>query len=384
MSRNNLFLQSFNGDFPFNLDFTIKHHVIFPVNTPIFECAIVLDNYDRHFTQVFLGSRLIPVRMKLLFELSGENPTLPCAEIECVATVTDLRPQVAVAECSYPQETRRLAMTHVVLEYLGECAPDIGSFKHLLSDISITTNHPFAGRAKLVHEGCQEVHPCSQREFERLIGTMISGPVRLIDPVEEFRAIISRDRCYFGRVMYRIDRGGYDSRNPGRREFFHPGVMMPRMARTLVNLSLCGAENTLLDPFCGTGGILIEAGMLGIRALGSDFDPLMIRGSAGNVRESNLLLADTTCLPLRERTMDAVVTDFPYGQSVCIKKADTMERLYHDSLDEISRVLNLGCRAVVVTHQDISGIAEHHMTVLQHHTQRVHKSLTRHILVLRK
>ena len=121
--------------------------------------------------------------MKLLFELSGENPTLPCAEIECVAAVTDSRPQVAVAECSYPQEARRLAMTHIVLEYLGECAPDISSFKHLLSDLSLTTDKPFAGWAKMVHEGCQEENPCSQREFERLIGTMISGPVRLINPV---------------------------------------------------------------------------------------------------------------------------------------------------------------------------------------------------------
>jgi len=38
----------------------------------------------------------------------------------------------------------------------------------------------------------------------------------------------------------------------------------------------------------------------------------------------------------------------------------------------------------VVTHRDISAIAEQHMTVLQHHTQRVHKSLTRHVLVLKK
>ena len=83
--------------------------------------------------------------MKLLFELSGENPTLPYAEIECVATVKDTRPQVAVAECPVPAAARRLAMTHVVLEYLGECAPDITSFRHLLSDLSLSTDQPFAG-----------------------------------------------------------------------------------------------------------------------------------------------------------------------------------------------------------------------------------------------
>jgi tRNA (guanine10-N2)-dimethyltransferase len=147
-------------------------------------------------------------------------------------------------------------------------------------------------------------------------------------------------------------------------------------------LSLARAGDKLLDPFCGTGGILIEADLLGIRATGSDFDPMMIDGSRQNVTISDLLLADATCLPFAHQSLDAVVTDFPYGQSVCIKKTDTMAHLYTDSLDEIHRVLKSGHRAVVVTHQDISEIASAHMTVLQHHEQRVHKSLTRRVLVL--
>ncbi|MFA7304963.1 MAG: RNA methyltransferase, partial [Methanoregula sp.] len=70
--------------------------------------------------------------MKLLLELSGENATLPFAEVECVATILDRRLQVAVADCPDPAATRRLAMTHVVLEYLGECEPALGSFRELL------------------------------------------------------------------------------------------------------------------------------------------------------------------------------------------------------------------------------------------------------------
>ena len=70
--------------------------------------------------------------------------------------------------------------------------------------------------------------------------------------------------------------------------------MMPRMARTLVNLSLAGSGSILLDPFCGTGGILIEAEMLGVHAVGSDFDPMMIQGCKENVHQSMLFLADTT------------------------------------------------------------------------------------------
>jgi tRNA (guanine10-N2)-dimethyltransferase len=76
------------------------------------------------------------------------------------------------------------------------------------------------------------------------------------------------------------------------------------------------------------------------------------------------------------------VTDFPYGQSVCIKKADTMDMLYGDTLEEIQRVLKTGKKAVVVTHRDISPIAAEFFTIVGRHDQRVHKSLTRRILVL--
>ncbi len=320
--------------------------------------------------------------MKLLFELSGENPTLPFAELACVGTILEERLQVAVVNCPHPENAQRLAMTQVVLEYLGECEPGIPAFKNLLKELAITTSCTFAGRAKKVHGGCNEHNPSSQQEFERVIGDMISGPVSLNNPVTEYRAILSEDKCYFGKVLFSINRSGYDARNPGKRDFFHPGVMMPRMARTLANIAGVQNGDRVLDPFCGTGGILIEAELLGATSIGSDFDPVMVKGSQQNVMQSSLMLADATCLPFHDHSIDSIVTDLPYGQSVCIKKADTMDNLYADALDEIGRVLKRGRRAVVVTHRDISGIARQHMTVLQQHEQRVHKSLTRRVLVL--
>lgn len=320
--------------------------------------------------------------MKLIFELSGENPTLPYAELACVGTVLDQRLQVAVADVPHPEAAYRLAMTHVVLTYLGECEPDLAAFHRLLQDLALETKQTFAGRVKKVHCGNNKPNPCSQKEFERMIGTMITGPVNLKNPVTEYRAILSEDRCYFGKVLFAFDRGSFDLRNPGKRDYFHPGVMMPRMARTLINIAGVQTGDVLLDPFCGTGGILIEGSLLGARAAGSDFDPRMIRGSRQNTPGSDLMLADATALPFRNHAVDAVVTDFPYGQSVCVRKTDTMETLYGDALEEIHRVLKEGKKAVVVTHRDISSIAAEYFTVLQRHEQRVHKSLTRHIIVL--
>ncbi|NLA99401.1 MAG: RNA methyltransferase, partial [Methanomicrobiales archaeon] len=154
--------------------------------------------------------------MKLLFELSGEHPDLPAAELECVGTVLDRRTQVAVAECPDPLAAGRLALTHVVMEYLGECEPTKEAFASLLRDLAITTDKPFAGRVKLIQGARMDIE---RLDLERLIGTLITGPVSLQNPIEEYRAVVSDDRCYFGRVILRIDRGAFEARNPMRRPF---------------------------------------------------------------------------------------------------------------------------------------------------------------------
>ncbi|MDD3621836.1 MAG: TRM11 family methyltransferase [Methanofollis sp.] len=318
--------------------------------------------------------------MKLLFELSGEHPILPFAELECVSRVIDRRTRVAVAECPDPAATRRLALTHTVMEYLGECEPTADALAALLDDLTLETDRPFVARVKVVDGAAG--HP-SPLPLERLIGSHINGPVSLKSPEIIFRAIISEDRCFFGRVIYEGLRSTYEERSPITRPFFHPGVMMPRMARAMVNLSLMMPGEVMYDPFCGTGGMLEEGRRVGARVLGSDADLFMVGGAEQNVPSATLLVADATALPICDASVDAVVTDLPYGQSVCIK-AESLNRLYDGSLTEIRRVLKGGRRAVVIAHRDIREIAGRYFTVLQYHEQRVHKSLTRRILVLEK
>ncbi len=318
--------------------------------------------------------------VRLIVELSGEHPHLPFAELEVVGTVIDRRPQVAVVECRSPQTTRRLALAHAVLEYLGESAADRESFTAMVRDLGITAEAPFAARVRKM-EGSSMETPVP--DLERLIGSSIRGTVSLSNPSCEYRAILSDDRCYFGKVLLRIDRPSYDQRRPGSRAFFHPGVMMPRLARALVNISLIRPGEKLLDPFSGTGGIVLEASLVGAYGIGSDIDPFMADGSRKNVPGAGIVRADTRCLPFRDASIDAVVTDLPYGQSVSII-AGSLEGLYCSALSEIRRVLVPGKRAVVVTHRDISGEAAKVMSVRACYAQRVHKSLTRRILVLER
>jgi len=44
----------------------------------------------------------------------------------------------------------------------------------------------------------------------------------------------------------------------------------------MVNLS--GARREVLDPFCGTGGVLIEAGLIGLEVYGFDIQQSMVEG----------------------------------------------------------------------------------------------------------
>lgn len=318
--------------------------------------------------------------MRVIFELSGEHPTLPVAELACVGRVTEARPQVAVAECPDPDAAARLALTHVVLEYLGSTGPSTDEFSTLLRDLSLTADRPFAARVKRV-AGSEVRDPVPV--LERLMGTFIHGRVSLERPEIEFRAVLSGDRIYLGRVLLRIDRHSYDLRRPSNRPFFHPGVMLPRTARAVVNLSLVRPGETLYDPFCGTGGLLGEADLVGASPLGSDADPAMVAGCRMNYPAVPLFLADACALPLKSGSLDAVVTDLPYGQSSWIRSPN-LEDLYPRALGEIHRVLRSGQRAVVVTHREIGEIASPLFTMLQVHRQRVHRSLTRRITVLGK
>lgn len=316
--------------------------------------------------------------MKLLCELSGEHPDLPFTELSCIGEIVERRPQTAVVSCEEPDSAVRLALCHCVMEYLGNCAASADDLQEMLTHLDLRTDRSFAARVKKVRGSEMET---SQLELERRIGSGIEGKVSLKDPDEEYRLLCSGDRCYLGRVLCRPDRGSFEYRNPMRRSFFHPGVMMPRLARALVNISHVQPGGLLYDPFCGTGGILLEASIVGARVLGSDFDPAMVAGCRENLGAADLLLADAAHLPIRDGTFDAVVTDLPYGQSVRIR-ASNMHRLYRESLEEIRRVLAPGRRAVVVTHTDIKDIAQDHFAYVDLYEQRVHKSLTRRIMVI--
>ncbi len=386
--------------------------------------------------------------MLLAFELSGEHPTLPKAEVMACLHASDrvrryeerehigdilvlkleLEPEpepepevpAMVAEIG-----ERLGMTHRIYEILGgiEWDGDNGwkcegmeslikeglSRKHV-----IEPGDTFAVRVRVKGgAGAGAGALSSERErsalitgIEREAGAVIKrmsyhGKVRvdLNNPKKTFVILLMGGKCLFTLLLHTVKKKVYEERKPHLRPFFSPGVIMPRLARVLVNLSRVRAKELLLDPFCGTGGILIEAGMVAANPLGMDIQAKMVRGAHRNMLSyrlnGELAVADATKLPLSADSVDAIVTDLPYGRVSLVSysgglnmdsRASFMERLYEAAVGEMHRVLKRGRNAVIVFHSTTlySLFSNYGFNIRERHEYRVHRSLIRYIAVLEK
>ncbi|MGA2884578.1 MAG: THUMP domain-containing protein [Halobacteriota archaeon] len=326
--------------------------------------------------------------MKLAFELSGESKSIPRAEVLALfngALVQELERVLVIDVDAYdPALGDRLAMTHAILEVKDVCSQELGSIYRAAGSIELP-RVSVAVRAKRIGHGLKST------EVEATIGKALAErgyKIDLTHPQLQVRALLSQGVCIIGATLALIDRSRFESRRPRVRPYFYPGVLLPRFARAAVNLTRVKAEGLLLDPFCGTGGILLEAGLLGATIMGSDVDGRMVFGTKMNLDYydvlSDLLVQDARRLGLRDECVDAVATDLPYGRSVSVR-AHSLNQLKTAALGEIFRVLKRNARAVLISHSPF----EHEVTdagfaIEGRHTQYVHKSLTREIVIARK
>ncbi len=350
--------------------------------------------------------------MQLAFELSGEHGTLPKAEVlACLdALSVDYEERmfsdgILVIDAQLSPESldtisKRLGMTHQIYEIKGMSKPEESEILAVVKNAAICDImeqwHTFAVRVK------GKKPPSLERGLEKKAGEIIKRKgykVNLTNPSKTFVLLFTEQTCFFCLLLHSVDKKQFEERKPRFRPFFSPGVIMPKFARALVNLSGIKNKELFLDPFCGTGGILMEAGMIGARIMGIDVQEKMAKGANANLRfyelTGDLIVGDASKIALKDNSVDAVVTDVPYGRSSLISGSSNfitesrslfLERLYQDALDEIHRVLKTRGKAVIVSCSSsfLSLSRKRDFHVLEEHIYRVHKSLTRYITVLEK
>ena len=196
----------------------------------------------------------------------------------------------------------------------------------------------FAVRARKLGTG---IPGFSSSEIESEVGALVrrdTNPVDLHEPKNEISVVIAgpgdgpihRDDIgqnspivVWGLRQPGWQRDSYAGRAPTDRPFFQPVSLDPRQAKLMISLAhrRSAETKTGVDPFCGTGGIAIEAALQGIEVLASDLDPRMVEGTLENLEWAGTSASVETCGASDiaslwgNRSNCCFVFDPPYGRS---------------------------------------------------------------------
>ncbi|GAA0459117.1 methyltransferase domain-containing protein [Halococcus dombrowskii] len=316
-------------------------------------------------------------------ELGGEDDPFAAREAASAASgVEPLASGLALADEIDPERLASLAFTLRASRVLARTDGTVESAREELADADLDREGTVAVRARDVRRTAD----VDTQLAERRLGGVLTDrgyAVDLDDPDHELRALFADDSCILGWLAAESERG-FGARAPTEKPFFQPGSMSPLLARALANIAGARPGATIVDPMCGTGGVLVEAGLVGARVLGFDAQSKMVRGAATNLdhyldeHEFATARADATRLPLRNDAADAVIFDAPYGRQSKIE--GELDAVVSGALTEAKRV---ALRAVIVG--DRSWLDEARAagwSVEDTFERRVHRSLVRHIAVL--
>lgn len=221
------------------------------------------------------------------------------------------------------------------------------------------------------------------------IKLVYTDPKTMTNEFNESR-VVGYNEVIITKQLIEQDKRHFFDNKPHKRPYFHPGSMSPKLALCMVNLARTHDGDTVLDPFCGTGGILIEAGEIADRLIGSDIEKCMFEGSKLNLAHEgyenfDIYWEDVRKLKLDE-PVDAVAMDPPYGISTTLGGDDTKE-LYIGALNSIAdKIKDDGFICMASPHYiDMYEVVEDtSLEIVEQHAIRMHKSLTRIITVLKK
>lgn len=224
---------------------------------------------------------------------------------ECYNLTGGIPDAEGVAICSDISLVPRSAYISYGLRCYAE-APDLSALAAQVARLPIS-----AEKFRIEFLRLSDELPVSKQEAIRLTADALQAYPDLHNPRHRFLVVVQHDRLWFGEILAE---GQHEYTRHDDKPYRTSSSLSSRLSRALVNL-VSPPARSILDPFCGTDSILLEAQFLGLSVFGSDKNPKMVGMSRRNLLHygytGEVLLGDAL---LCQQTADALVTDLPYGR----------------------------------------------------------------------
>ncbi len=339
-----------------------------------------------------------------LFVLSGEELTLPQAEISALVEtyaknfrITKLSSRIIATSVSNTCLIRKIADRAAYCRFGGSFVEVSKNLARLGE--TVEKEHLDPSKSFAVSSFSLSLEECGT------VGANIKAKTGLRVSLENPDYLLQAEKIYDNDddgYILGLSEDGYKefswrARRPRVRKFFLPSAIYPKLARALVNLSRVKEGDFFLDPFCGTGSLLIESSLMGMRSLGVDITRWIARGAKLNLNgfslpfDSVIRAESSAALPFTH--VDGIATDVPYGRASSTKGLSTkelLERFLNISVSLCLNSTNLRKGFCVVMHpstvklEEISAVEDHTFHLKEQHLLYVHRNLTRAISILEK
>ncbi|UOQ83751.1 TRM11 family SAM-dependent methyltransferase [Gracilibacillus salinarum] len=157
----------------------------------------------------------------------------------------------------------------------------------------------------------QKIEFAEQRVIEKEIGWNIIGKAKMKNPDVLFGIAPFQGRWYFGVYQESESVWLHHVKKPHE----YSTAISTRLARAVVNIAVPDPAGVrVIDPCCGIGTVLVEALSMGIEIVGSDRNPLAVKGARENIAFFHY---DTTVevkdIAKQDGHYDVAIIDMPYN-----------------------------------------------------------------------
>jgi tRNA (guanine10-N2)-dimethyltransferase len=263
----------------------------------------------------------------LLLQLSRDCIDLSIEEAKAVLGKKQIQIHDNILVVNSRKDYKNLAYTHKVFKFLFSCKKD--NIEQSITKFNWNKIIKGSYSVKKI-----KTKISSEKRIAQLVWRRLNHPkIDLKNSKNKIHVLSYKDKLFFCKLLWENPKD-YMQRKAHMRPVLFPSSLHPKIAKACVNL-LNAKNATVVDPFCGTGGILIEASLLGHKIVGYDINDKMLKSCEKNFnyyKIKNFKLQNKNALTLDKR-YKYIISDLPYG----LNTKNIQNSLYYDFLSKLKQ-----------------------------------------------